>query len=91
MTSHDNKDKVDQAARPGVFKQCTMCGKKWSTKDDFLGDAEIRLNGYQWNKKKLHVGEDLAGLLIFTHAKSECFTTLGIEARKFKVSHRSEP
>ncbi len=66
-----------------------MCGKKWSTKDEFLGDEEIRLNGYQWNRKKLHSGEDLAGLLIFTHAKTECYTTLGIEARRFKVTPRT--
>jgi len=91
MTSRENKRKADQHARPGVFKQCTMCGKEWPTKDDFLGDEEIRLNGYQWNKKKLRAGEDLAGLLIFTHAKSECFTTLGIEARRFKVSSLADP
>ncbi len=91
MTSRENKKKVDQYARTGVFKQCTMCGKKWSTKDDFLGDEEIRLNGYQWNKKKLRAGEDLAGLLIFTHAKSECYTTLGIEARRFKISSHADP
>ncbi len=84
-----NKKGAD-SARTEVFKQCTMCGKKWSTLDDFLGDEEIRLNGYQWNKKKLHSGEALAGLLIFTHAKSECYTTLGIQARKFKVSRHFE-
>jgi hypothetical protein len=89
MTSQENKKRVDQLTRPGVFKQCTMCGKKWSTKDEFLGDKEIRLNGYQWNRKKLHSGEDLAGLLIFTHAKTECYTTLGIEARRFKVPSRT--
>lgn len=91
MTSRESKRTADQRVRPGVFKQCTMCGKEWSTKDDFLGDEEIRLNGYQWNKKKLRAGEDLAGLLIFTHAKSECFTTLGIEARRFKVSSHADP
>jgi len=66
-----------------------MCGKKWSTKDEFLGDKEIRLNGYQWNRNKLRSGEELAGLLIFTHAKAECYTTLGVEARSFKVPSRA--
>ena len=89
MRSRDNTRRGDQATGAGVFKQCTMCGKKWSTKDDFLEDKDVRLNGYQWNRKKLRAGENLAGLLIFTHAKNECFTTLGIEARKFKVSSRS--
>ena len=68
------------------FKKCTMCGMEWSTKDDFLNDKDIRLNGYQWNKKKLRSGEEAAGLLIFTHTITTCCTTLGIEARKFKVS-----
>ncbi|HTY09821.1 MAG TPA: hypothetical protein VMF88_02005 [Bacteroidota bacterium] len=85
-----SKKTVDRSSSAGVFKQCTMCGKKWSTKDAFLDDSEIRLNGYQWNKKRLRAGENLAGLLIFTHAKEECFTTLGIEARKFKVSSRTD-
>jgi hypothetical protein len=83
-----SKKIIDRRAGSEVFKKCTMCGKTWPTKDDFLGDDEIRLNGYQWNKKRLRAGENLAGLLIFTHAKEECFTTLGIEARKFKVSSR---
>jgi hypothetical protein len=60
---------VASRAAAGVFKRCTMCGKTWSSKDEFLGDDEIRLNGYQWNKKRLRAGENLAGLLIFTHAK----------------------
>jgi len=91
MTTREHRKSIDRPAQAGIFKQCTMCGKEWPTKDDFLRDEEIRLNGYQWNKKKLRAGEDLAGLLIFTHAKSECFTTLGIEARKFKMSSHSEP
>ena len=73
-----------------VFKECTMCGKRWSTKDEFLGDEEVHLNGYQWNKKKLRLGEDVSGLLIFTHVRSNCCTTLGIEARKFRVSWNSQ-
>lgn len=73
-----------------VFKQCTLCGEEWSTKDEFLGDEDIHLNGYQWNRKKLRAGEDIAGLLIFTHRKAECGTTIGIAARKFKVAAASE-
>lgn len=73
-----------------MFKQCSMCGKEWSTKDEFLNDDDVHLNGYQWNKKKLRAGEDIAGLLIFTHRKAECGTTLGIAARKFKAASASE-
>ena len=73
-----------------LFKECTMCGTQWLTKDDFLGDKEVHLNGYQWNKKKLRSGEGVSGLLIFTHVKADCCTTLGIEARKFRVGWENQ-
>lgn len=69
----------------GNFKRCTMCGTEWPTKDDFLDDRHIHLNGYQWNRKKLRSGEGFAGLLIFTHRKDQCGTSLAIEATKFKT------
>lgn len=67
-----------------VFKQCTMCGKEWPTKEEFLKDEGLHLIGYQWNRKKFRSGEGVAGLLLFTHISSECGTTMGIAARKFK-------
>lgn len=75
----------DEKSQEKIFKVCTLCGKRWQTKDDFLGDAEVHLNGYQWNKKKLRSGEEMCGLLIFTHARESCYTTLGIEAKRFRV------
>lgn len=69
----------------GSFKRCTMCGSEWSTKDEFLEDREIFLNGYQWNRKKFRSGEGFAGLLIFTHRKADCGTSLAIAANKFKT------
>jgi len=85
MKTRTGKQNDTPLAKESLFKECTMCGQQWSTKDDFLEDEEIHLNGYQWNKKKLRSGESIAGLLIFTHAKSGCRTTLGIEAGRFRV------
>jgi hypothetical protein len=70
---------------PGIFKRCTMCGVEWATKDEFLHDREIHLNGYQWNRKKFRSGEGFAGLLVFTHRKAHCGTSLAIAATKFKA------
>ena len=75
----------ENPSKEKIFKECTMCGKRWASKDEFLSDAEVHLNGYQWNKKRLRSGEDICGLLIFTHAKESCYTTLGIEAQRFRV------
>jgi len=69
---------------PGIFKRCTMCGDEWPTMEEFLSDRTIHLNGYQWNRKKFRSGEGFAGLLIFTHRKAECGTSLAIAAGKFK-------
>lgn len=35
---------------PGFFKRCPMCGKVWMTKELFLRDASLRVNGYQCNR-----------------------------------------
>jgi len=70
---------------PGIFKRCTMCGSEWQTKEDFLNDRDVLLNGYQWNRKKFRSGEGFAGLLIFTHRKALCGTSLAIAAGSFKT------
>jgi hypothetical protein len=62
-----------------------MCDAAWATKDEFLDDKEIHLNGYQWNRKKFRSGEGFAGLLIFTHRKAQCGTSLAIAASSFKT------
>ena len=67
-----------------------MCGAEWATKDEFLDDREIHLNGYQWNRKKFRSGEGFTGLLIFTHRRAHCGTSLAIAATKFKTDALSE-
>lgn len=64
-----------------------MCGVEWGSKDEFLDDRDIHLNGYQWNRKKFRSGDGFAGLLIFTHRAAGCGTSLAIAATKFKTDH----
>ena len=67
-----------------VFKRCTLCGKEWGTREEFLEDVTLRLNGHQWNRKKIERGEKSYGLLIFTHRIDDCGTSLAIVASKFR-------
>jgi len=70
------------------FKACGLCGKVWETKEAFLGDKTIRLNGYQWNVKKIRQGLPAAGLLLFTHYRRRCGTTLAIVASTFRQKNK---
>ncbi len=65
------------------FKQCTLCGTVWRTKDDFLRDPDLLLNGYQFtslNFRNSHRG----GVLLFTHRNQTCGTTLAVYAQILK-------
>ena len=64
------------------FKVCTFCRKVWETRDDFLGDPELTLVGYQVN-----YGDLVAGLFLFHHSVPECGTSLAIEAGEFVDMH----
>ena len=59
-----------------------MCGVEWNSRDAFLADPCIYLNGYQANFVDLE-----AGLFFFTHKASSCGTTLAILADKFTDLH----
>ena len=59
-----------------AFKQCTSCGFKWSTRDQFLEDPDIELVGYQVNFVEL-----LAGFFLFNHS---CGTTLAVLSEAFE-------
>jgi hypothetical protein len=71
-----------------LFKRCTLCGKEWATREEFLNDVTLELNGHQWNKKKVLAGEPSEGLLIFTHRIRECGTSLALTASKFRQRMR---
>jgi hypothetical protein len=61
-----------------AFKTCTNCGHIWQTMEDFLSDQTLQLAGYQ-----AHFDDLLGGLILFTHAQEDCYTTLAIEVRQF--------
>jgi hypothetical protein len=56
------------------------------TRDEFLADKTLKLNGYQGSLRRLKLGEMARGLLLFTHHGPNCGTTLAIEAKRFKDS-----
>jgi hypothetical protein len=68
----------------GSFKRCTLCGKEWMSREEFLNDLTLHLNGHQWNRKKIEAGEKAEGLLIFTHKTHECGTSIAITASQFR-------
>ncbi len=65
------------------FKECSGCGKVWRTADTFLNDKSLKLNGYQWN-----LLQEKSGLLVYTHERSYCGSTISVKAQSF--SHHSE-
>lgn len=69
-TKNKTEDKNDG------FKQCTTCGSKWSTRDQFLEDPDIEMIGYQVNFVEL-----LAGFFLFNHS---CGTTLAVLSEAFE-------
>jgi hypothetical protein len=53
-----------------LFKKCTMCSHKWHTREDFLDDGTLVLNGYEAYFKELE-----RGLIFFTHEADKCGST----------------
>lgn len=64
------------------FKRCTKCGAEWDSRDVFLTDPCVRLDGYQVNFTELE-----AGLFLFSHRAKSCGTTLAIRADQFTDLH----
>lgn len=64
----------------GLFKQCSLCGKEWNTKEEFLDDRTLYLNGHQHNRKNIPVQGYTGDLLVFTHLTEGCGTSLAIAA-----------
>ena len=62
------------------FKHCKPCRFKWGDLNDFLGDPEIEIIGYQANFDNLS-----AGTFLFNHS---CGATLAIHVRDFNDLHQ---
>jgi hypothetical protein len=66
------------------FKRCSMCGMEWDTIEAFLTDRSNKLNGYQYNARRVLAGLPVEGFLIFTHRKRRCGTSIAIRASAFR-------
>ena len=60
------------------FKICPMCAFVWKTRDEFLDDNSLDLDGYLTDFDKLEWS-----LFLFTHNQENCFSTLAIQAKDF--------
>jgi hypothetical protein len=67
------------------FKTCPNCFGKWHTRDNFLSDSQLELNGYKADFEKLDYG-----LFFFTHKKDSCYSTMAIEVVDFKDLYSGE-
>ena len=55
-----------------------MCSNVWETRDAFIDDINLEINGYQADFDKLELG-----LFYFTHKKEGCCTTMALQAKDF--------
>ncbi len=68
-----------------TFKICPMCFKEWQTRDQFLDDQSLVLDGYRADFEKLEWG-----LFYFTHKAEGCKTTMVITAKEFLSLYTGE-
>jgi hypothetical protein len=61
-----------------IFKTCPKCRTSWASRNGFLSDNLIKLNGYQVSLSSLE-----KGLLLFTHEAFSCNSTMGIYVTEF--------
>ena len=61
-----------------TFKTCTCCKKVWETLEQFIAEPQLILNGYQADFAHLS-----RGILLFTHSKEGCHSTLSIPIEAF--------
>ena len=61
-----------------AFKKCPGCFTIWDSRDEFLSDSSLELNGYKSDFQKLEYG-----LFFFTHKVDNCFSTMALEAGDF--------
>ncbi|WP_108651221.1 hypothetical protein [Dongshaea marina] len=67
------------------FKKCSMCSALWKSREDFISDPEIVLNGYKADFESLDYG-----LFLFTHEKEGCCSTLAVEVGDFKDLYQGQ-
>jgi len=72
-----------QTIKNTSFKECSYCKKVWHSKEEFLTDESVLLNGYQCSVKNYHTIAK-GGFILFTHTVESCGTTIALSAELFK-------
>lgn len=60
------------------FKKCSMCGKIWKTRDEFISDPEVIYLGYSADFESIE-----NGIFLFNHDAEICKTTLATKVDSF--------
>ena len=60
------------------FKQCPMCSKVWLTRQDFVCDPCLSIDGYQLDHENID-----HGLLLFTHRVEGCGGSMALLSLDF--------
>ena len=79
-TAHQGGE--DPLPEQADFKQCTLCGTVWQCLRDFVTDADLRVEGYQ-----ACFEDPAAGLILVTHEREGCSTTLAVPAAELRGLH----
>lgn len=62
-----------------IFKQCPCCCFTWASREEFLSDPNLEINGYQVDFKTLE-----RGMFFFTHNVESCHSTMTIMMGAFR-------
>jgi hypothetical protein len=62
-----------------VFKRCPSCARQWKTRESFLDDPALKLNGYAADFEELTYG-----LFFFTHETEGCYSTMTVAVNQFE-------
>lgn len=66
------------------FGKCSSCGEQWRTKDEFMSDGNVRLDGYRWDGRQVRNGLPPEGVLVFIHATTACGSAITVAANSFR-------
>lgn len=62
-----------------MFKTCPGCFHAWQTRQEFLADPSIELNGYKADFSDLEYG-----MFFFTHKSAPCCSTMTLMVEDFR-------
>jgi len=71
--------------KDNIFKTCPCCAFTWASREEFLADPTLDLNGYQVSFKKLE-----EGMFLFTHNVDGCLSTMTIMMGEFRDLYSGE-